>query len=113
MKASADDPAANLSLGKYLCFAKGDWQRGLAHLAKSGDARFAALAAGEQQDPTGANASKTLGDAWWQLAGDAAGDEKQAIIARACHWYRRALAAGLTGLERKAIEKRLEENGPS
>ncbi len=110
LKTNADDPAANLTVGKYLCFVKGDWQRGLAHLTKSADPPFAAVVAGEQQKPADAQACLELGDAWWDLVRDAEDFEKQPIVARACHWYRRSLAAGLAGLERKRIEKRLQEN---
>lgn len=110
LETDADDAAANLILGKYLCFAKGDWQQGLTHLAKSGDAQYAAVATAEHQAPSDANEIMNLGDAWWDLVADAAEFEKQPIIARACHWYRRSLSAGLTGLERKRVEKRLEES---
>ncbi|MFA6046997.1 MAG: hypothetical protein WC718_18590, partial [Phycisphaerales bacterium] len=44
LKDNADDPAANLTVGRYECFTKGDWAKGLAHLAKGRDATLAALA---------------------------------------------------------------------
>ena len=44
LKTNPDDPQANLALGRYRCFAKGDWEAGLPLLAKSGDAALASLA---------------------------------------------------------------------
>lgn len=110
LKTDADDAAANLTLGKYLCFAKGDWPQGLVHLSKSGNARFAAIATAEQLAPADANDTMKLGDAWWDIGADAAHFEKKPVVARACHWYRRSLSAGVTGLERKRVEKRLQES---
>ena len=40
----ADDEAANLAAGKYLCFVKQDWPAGMAHLAKASDPALADLA---------------------------------------------------------------------
>src|SRR5262249_35252603 len=39
-----DDPDANLATGKYLCFRKGEWARGLPCLAAGSDAALQALA---------------------------------------------------------------------
>ncbi|MBK7405238.1 MAG: hypothetical protein IPJ41_11550 [Phycisphaerales bacterium] len=38
------DPAANLDVGSYLCFTKGDWEHGLSLLARSDDPTLNALA---------------------------------------------------------------------
>jgi hypothetical protein len=40
LKTAPDDPAANLAVGSYYCFSKGDWPRGLPLLAKGSDANL-------------------------------------------------------------------------
>ena len=40
-----DDPAANLVIGRYLCFVKQDWNIGLTHLFKGSDEKLRELAA--------------------------------------------------------------------
>ena len=42
--ANPDDATANLALGKYACFTKGQWEQGFAHLAKGNDSTLAELA---------------------------------------------------------------------
>jgi hypothetical protein len=41
LKDSPDDPAANLAVGRYLAFARGDFAQGCMHLVKGGDATLA------------------------------------------------------------------------
>jgi hypothetical protein len=110
LMSDADDGAANLDIGRFLCFAKGDWERGLKHLAKSDKAKFVAAATSEEKDPEDASGRLAVGDAWWDLTDDLTVLEKKAVIARACHWYRRSLAVGLSGLQQKRIEKRLQDH---
>ncbi len=59
-----DDPEANLAYGKFLTFVKGDFERGLPHLAKGSDPFLKALA---QHDTTSANPgldTLAIGNAW-------------------------------------------------
>ncbi len=51
-----DDSAANLNVGRFRCFIKGDWTAGLLHLAKGSDLRLKALAAGDLRTPTDTSA---------------------------------------------------------
>lgn len=59
------DPGANLAVGRYECFVKGDWDAGLAHLAKGRDTGLAALAHEDLKAPEEDAARLKLGDAWW------------------------------------------------
>jgi hypothetical protein len=45
LKDKPTDPAANLTAGSYLCFVKGDWDRGVPMLALGSDAKLQAVAA--------------------------------------------------------------------
>src|SRR4029079_14802973 len=45
------DPEANLLLGQYLCFQRGEWSSGLGHLAKGGDAALRDAAARDAANP--------------------------------------------------------------
>jgi hypothetical protein len=103
-----DDPAANLTVGKYHCFQKGDWEKGISLLARSGDPALKAAAALEvaaAADP--ANQVKA-GDAWWDLAEKEQGKAQAALRARAIHWYQQALPE-ISGLAKAKAEKRVRE----
>ena len=59
LKVAPDDPIANLSVGKFHCFVRSDWEKGLAFLARGSDADLKALAASEQAGPSDATRSST------------------------------------------------------
>ena len=83
-------------LGKYLCFAKDDWEKGLPMLALSSNASLKALAEKDLQGAATALGRVRLGDAWWPLHG------KQ----RAAYWYEKAMP-GLEKLERDRLAGRV------
>ena len=98
LKQTPDDPDANTKVGKYLCFTKGDWQKGLQMLVKGSDASLKALATKDLAGAASGEAQVKLGDAWWD-----AGNKRRAV-----HWYTQALP-GLTGFVKDRVEKRMEE----
>ena len=108
LEANADDADAHLAVGKYLCFVKHDWDAGLAHLAKCGDATLKDAAALEIASPTTPEDQVKLGDLWWTLYEAAKGKERSDFGLRADKWYSSALP-GLKGLSQTRISKRLEE----
>jgi cyclophilin family peptidyl-prolyl cis-trans isomerase len=63
-----DDPAARMSLGRFLCFGRGRWDEGFVHLAQSGNAALAELAAKDLAHPEDPAARQSLADGWWDLA---------------------------------------------
>jgi hypothetical protein len=114
LRDNADDPDANLKLGRLLALSAGDWERALPHLAKGGDPSWAAPAGRELARPTVPADCLALGDAWWALA-DALKDRARArLYWHACDWYERALpglpAAARDPIERKIRAKRGEPN---
>jgi hypothetical protein len=101
------DPAANLTVGRFRCFVKGDWATGLSMLALGDDSVLKSLAAKELADPSTPDAQLQLGDGWWEVAEMEQGTIRRNIQLRAVHWYRRALPQ-LTGLPQLRVAKRLE-----
>ncbi|HEX3134731.1 MAG TPA: LamG domain-containing protein [Planctomycetota bacterium] len=117
---------AHLRLGRFLCFIKGDWPRGLPHLAAGDDADLTAVAQTEltlsaesaalakSTDPTAATkvtepaALLKIADGWYDVSQKQHGQAKDEIQAHALAWYRRA-ATTLQGPARLKLDKRLEE----
>ena len=102
-----DDADANLTVGTYFCFLKGNWDKGLPHLARGSDAQLKALA---EKDVAGASAAAdqvALADAWWKLAESESAATKQSIAVRAGHWYLQALPS-LSGLEKTKVERQVK-----
>jgi hypothetical protein len=107
LKRHPDDPDANLAVGKFLCFVKGDWDGGAPHLSRGADRDLAAAAKLDLARPSEPNAQLAVGNAWWDLSQDPKPGLK-ATARRAATWYRKALPA-LSGLQRLSTEKRLSE----
>ena len=109
LEENADDPEANLTVGKHYCFDQTDWTAGLPHLIKGSNAALKEMAQADLTRPAGPAEQVKLGNRWWDLAERLRSDvEKNGVKARAGYWYRLALPR-LKGLERTLYEKRLEE----
>jgi hypothetical protein len=108
LKKDADDPDANLSLGKFLALTKGDWKQGLPHLAKGADDALKALAQGDLAEPPTATARLKVADGWWDYAQDKGPMLKKQLLLRAKMYYVRA-APELAGLSKTKAERRTQE----
>jgi serine/threonine-protein kinase len=108
LKTKPDDPEANLAVGKFACFDKGDWDKGLPMLAKGSDVRLKTLAQKELGQPPDGMAQVEVADAWNDLAKGEQGNVKLQIQRRAYHWYEQALPT-LQGLTQAAVEKKIKE----
>jgi hypothetical protein len=102
-----DDPAANLEYGLFLCMVRGQWDKGLPHLARGTEGPFRTAATRELGAPESAADRASLGDFWWDL-GEKDAPNRNAARSRAMFWYERSLA-GLDGLVKVRAEKRLTE----
>jgi hypothetical protein len=109
LKTKPDDPEANLTLGKHLCFRKGDWDKGLPMLAAGGDAALQSLAKKDLAKPDEAPGQVEVADAWWDRGDAAGGTAKAHMQQRAAAWYRQAKPS-LTGLSLEKVDKRLKES---
>lgn len=96
-----DDPAARADMGRYLCFAKGDWAAGLPLLDQAPEAELKALAAKDLAAPAAAEARQEIGEAWLSWA-DKQGPLKALARERGLHWLRLAWPE-LTGLPKEKL----------
>ena len=103
-----DDPQANLTVGKYCCFQKGDWEKGLPMLALGQDEGLKAVAGQEIGGLTKAEDQLKVGDAWWDLAEKEHGRIQVSLRGRANFWYQQALPE-LSGMAKARLEKRIKE----
>ena len=112
LKEQPDDADAGLAAGRFLCLAKGDWDRGLPLLANAPGSELGDLAVREQKNPDTADEQVALGDDWWTQATTEKGAAKANLQSRAAHWYRRVLPGLPGGLAKTKIQKRLAEIDP-
>ena len=77
LEKTPDDPAANLVVGKYLCFFKGEWDQGLPMLALGKDDALKALATQELAGAASSVEQANLADGWWNLAEKQEGTAKK------------------------------------
>lgn len=106
-----NDPDANLVVGRFYCFTKDEWEKGLPMLSLGSDSALKGLAEKELGKPTDADKQVEVADEWWALAGKETATTKLRMQERAGHWYEQALP-NLTGLVKAKAEKRLAEVGP-
>jgi len=110
LKTAPNDGPANLALGSHYCFKLGQWEKGLAYLAKSSDPKYKELAAAELAATSDPANALTLAAGWWDRAlqvGTSDADAK-ALKLHAATWYRfgQSAASGLSG---KLVETRLNQ----
>lgn len=101
LEANADDADANLAVGRFLLFFKGDAERGVAHLAKSFD--FSIKAAAQKEIDKAAPLD--VGDEWWKVADSKKGVDQAKFRLHACDLYRAAWPS-LKGEEREKVRAR-------
>ncbi len=112
LKTTPDNPAANLAVGRWFCFERGDWKQGLPHLAKCSSPALKGIAAQEVNSPPATpDAQVKLADAWWNLAEKVEGKTKDSLMAHAGQWYGKALDGLPEGFAKAKVKKRLEEAG--
>jgi len=108
LKDNPVDPDANLAVGRYYCFVKGNWDRGLSMLALGSDERLKKLAIEELGDGSTSVEQVALADGWWDMAENVEGAAKLHLQGRAAYWYKLALP-GLTGLLKEKVQKCLQD----
>jgi hypothetical protein len=103
-----NNPDANRLAGRFVCFVKEDWPKGLPMLALGNDAALKTMAEHDLRGAGEAGTKATLGDGWWDLAENESGVGKMPLLRRAAFWYQQAVVE-LGGLEKAKIEKRLRQ----
>jgi hypothetical protein len=122
IKSQPDDAAANSVVAQYLCFVRGDWQRGLPALAKSDIDRLKTVAAAEISLLNAENRDTKqvfdLAGAWWAASDskDLTDDQQAAVKDHAAGFYAE-VADSLSDLLEKQLAKSrlrgLETQAPS
>jgi WD40 repeat protein len=109
LESNADDPDANLAVGRYLSLTRGDFAAAVEYLAKSDDAPLKAAAEKDLAAQGSDDAAVLLaaGDAWYELA-DADPANNAGYYARAHHFYE-PIAGDLGSLDKLRVETRLGE----
>lgn len=113
IKSQPDDAAANSVVAQYLCFVRGDWQRGLPALAKSDIVGLNKVAADEIDLLNAKNRDPKrlfeLAGAWWS-ASDSKGltdDQQAAVQDHAAGFYAEVAESLSDVLEKKLAQSRL------
>jgi hypothetical protein len=92
LKKSPDDAAANLELGRFLCFWRGDWDHGLPFLAKGSDGDLKALAQEDLAAGIDVPMQFAVANAWWTYSSRLEGPPKAFSRDRAAEIYVRIVA---------------------
>lgn len=103
-----DDPRANLQVGRYYCFIRGEWPKGLPLLAKGSHAILKELAQIELSEPTDAVEQLELADGWWELSSEETTHQKTLRL-HAVEWYLRALEGLPQSLVKVKAELRVKQ----
>ena len=120
LKDQPNDAAANLTIGRYFCFTRGDWPTGIKHLALgSGSLKVVAakeLAAQASQQETKKPLEPAvlvgLAEQWRSAAADLPESDRPYAHAAAVYWYERALP-NLAGLQKLKVEQAMKKIAPT
>ncbi|HEV3004071.1 MAG TPA: NPCBM/NEW2 domain-containing protein, partial [Pirellulales bacterium] len=100
--------AANRRLGAHLALVEGDWQRGLAWMARGDDEQLRMLAHADLDTVRDSAERLALGDAWWEFSAQARGKIKERLLARSIWRYRQVLSR-VQEAQRRRIAARIDE----
>lgn len=108
LKKTPDDPSANAAVGRYECFAKGNWAVGLPMLVKGSNETLKHIAIDELKPPATATELAAVADGWWGLTEGLPPAIQANVRAHAAALYARA-DEGLTGLAKLKAEQRIAQ----
>jgi hypothetical protein len=103
------DATVSEQAGKFYCFFKGDWQRGLPFLARSPDPQLRGLSQSDLAAPVDHDKQIRLADGWFDLAEQLRSPEDQQARRRSLYWYEAAMSSLPDGLARLKAEVRINE----
>jgi hypothetical protein len=102
------DSEANLTMGRFECEFKRNWDAGLAHLAQTNDDQLRSIALADLSDPADPTESKKLADDWLRVAAKMADEARLSYQCRALDWLDQA-RAGLRGTAQSEAEKQMSD----
>ncbi len=103
-----DDAEAHREVGRYLCFLKGRFDKGLPLLARGDHAELKKLALRDLAAPAKGKLKADLAHDWYKLAKSEKGLAQRQLFRRALHWYQLALPE-VEGLTQDRVQMRAEE----
>ena len=107
LQTTVEDPAANQTAGRFLCFVREDWQAGLPYLLRGSEPSTQTAAKLEASTESDSPDVIDVADAWFDIAESEEGNIEQTNIYRhALNWYRRAQEIN-KGLQRRKIDSRI------
>jgi hypothetical protein len=114
LKQDPSNPKANLTAGRYLCFALRNWDDGLKYVAAGNNPSLSKSAELDQQlasDHSRPDQFIQVGNRWFESAKKSKGFEQRSMMQRALQTYQLAIADA-EGLERERIEQLIEDIQP-
>jgi len=102
------DAKASTIVGRFYCFYRGEWERGLPLLAQCGDAALHDLARQDLQSRADSAAQVQMGDAWWDYSVKQDPGLAPWIKDRAIFWYEKALPS-LSGITALRVKTRISQ----
>jgi hypothetical protein len=108
LREAPDDAGANVEAGRFLCFWRGDWEKGLPLLAKGADSGLKAIA--QEDIAAGADVPMQFGvaNAWWDLAANLEGPPRAYAQDRAAELYVKVVAR-LEGINHTTAQTRIAQ----
>jgi hypothetical protein len=106
-----ENAAAHLTVGRFYALHKGQWEKGLGHLAAGDDPELAALARRELALPEEGLGQAAVADGWWDLAEKSSGLTRTVVREHATQWYQRAQET-IKGITLTRIQSRIEQGTP-
>jgi hypothetical protein len=111
VKPLLEKPGANdgETIGRYLCFVKGDWEGGVPHFIAGAKPPLKTAAEKEALKPQDAATQVDLADLWWDVAQkEKSAWRRERILARARYWIDLAVP-NASGLAKLRAQKRLDD----
>ena len=108
-RVNPEDSAAGVAVGSFLCFIKGDWDKGLKLIADGKGGDLVEVARMDLRGASRAHEQVGIGDAWWELSQRGSGAYQQGAQDRAVMWYTKSLENLPDSLDRIHVENRLNE----
>lgn len=111
LQTNTEDKPAATAVGRYECTVKANWKKGLPLLAQGDDAKLAAAAVADLENPAKPKPQMDVANLWWQLAPtNGTSSERLAYQLRSRRWMLRAFPAAdyATQVE---IDRRLKQLG--
>jgi hypothetical protein len=109
LEQNAADGDANLALGRWYCFYKSDWPRGLPLLAKGSDGQLKTLALTELKPPAEGEEQAHLADGWWDQGSKELAVIRDVVRAHAAELYTASLPNLTEALRKIAVQRRIAE----